>query len=208
MGRKHTEDSKAKISETRLARYGVSGEERKRSARERYERWAKANPDRAKAIKRRSYEAHRLQTNAKQREENKSPERKAFMRDYAPRHRAANPEKYRSYSQNRRAAQLGAAGTHTDAEWLALVSAIGGCAYCLTDGVRLTRDHDIPLVRGGSNDISNIVPACGPCNSSKGTLTGDEFRTRRRGEGAAMDPRWTAQLATARASSPTHRKAA
>lgn len=32
----------------------------------------------------------------------------------------------------------------------------------------LTRDHVIPLSAGGSNDISNIVPACLRCNQTKG----------------------------------------
>lgn len=40
---------------------------------------------------------------------------------------------------------------------------------------RLTADRVIPLSRGGSNFIENIVPACGSCNSRKGTRTADEF---------------------------------
>lgn len=40
------------------------------------------------------------------------------------------------------------------------------CAYCLKNG-KLTNDHFIALFRGGSDVISNIVPACLRCNSSK-----------------------------------------
>ena len=41
------------------------------------------------------------------------------------------------------------------------------CSYCfnLCDTV----DHVVPLVRGGSNQIGNLVPACRKCNSSKGS---------------------------------------
>lgn len=49
------------------------------------------------------------------------------------------------------------------------------CAYCgiiekeaiRTQGYRLTIDHIVPPSRGGSDYISNIVPACKHCNSSK-----------------------------------------
>lgn len=60
-------------------------------------------------------------------------------------------------------------GSHTMAEWRAKVEEHGGrCVYCGRTDVKLTRDHVIPVTKGGSNDISNIVPACQPCNSRKG----------------------------------------
>ena len=42
------------------------------------------------------------------------------------------------------------------------------CAYCGDSSKELTRDHIIPLSAGGENVITNIVPACHSCNSSKG----------------------------------------
>lgn len=40
------------------------------------------------------------------------------------------------------------------------------CAYCGRE-LPLSMDHVVPLSRGGSNIIENIVPACKSCNSSK-----------------------------------------
>lgn len=41
------------------------------------------------------------------------------------------------------------------------------CAYCLTRSDRLTQDHVVALVRGGTHTADNVVPACGSCNSRK-----------------------------------------
>lgn len=37
-------------------------------------------------------------------------------------------------------------------------------------------DHVIPKSQGGSDDPSNLVPACWVCNSSKGTRSLEEYR--------------------------------
>lgn len=42
-------------------------------------------------------------------------------------------------------------------------------------------EHVLPRSRGGTDDRSNLVLACGPCNLAKGSLTGDEYRARRDG---------------------------
>lgn len=47
------------------------------------------------------------------------------------------------------------------------------CQYCGRSAAELklreslTRDHVIPLSRGGSNEWSNVVTACSPCNTRK-----------------------------------------
>ena len=47
------------------------------------------------------------------------------------------------------------------------------CQYCgrlqieLRPRESLTRDHLIPLSRGGANDWTNVVTACSPCNTKK-----------------------------------------
>lgn len=56
------------------------------------------------------------------------------------------------------------------------------CQYCgrhrrdLRGRQFLTRDHVLPVSRGGENTWSNVVTACSPCNNRKGSRTPDESR--------------------------------
>ncbi len=50
-------------------------------------------------------------------------------------------------------------------------------------------DHAVPLYRGGTNYITNIRPACPPCNLHKHKLTEDEYRERRAADGLYVRPR-------------------
>lgn len=93
---------------------------------------------------------------------------------------AANPQRAeeirRGAERRRRARKLGAEGSHTEAEWLAVVELYGGrCAYCAKKPKRLTRDHVIPLSRGGTDHIDNVVPACSKCNIRKRAMTLEEY---------------------------------
>jgi 5-methylcytosine-specific restriction endonuclease McrA len=58
----------------------------------------------------------------------------------------------------------------TPAQWTALTSAWGGCAYCGTEDAALQKDCMLPISRGGRYTLSNVVPACGSCNASKCNL--------------------------------------
>lgn len=53
---------------------------------------------------------------------------------------------------------------------------IGSCVYCLKENVDVHKDHLIPRVRGGSDEIENCVTACEKCNLSKATMTPSEWR--------------------------------
>ena len=79
---------------------------------------------------------------------------------------------YAYYQKRRRmryALEVSAPGFHTKEQWDAeLRTANGVCPMCKKVGVRLTKDHVIPLSMGGSDNIENIQPLCGPCNTRKG----------------------------------------
>ena len=60
-------------------------------------------------------------------------------------------------------------GRVTEAEWQSIIAKYDGCcAYCGRSDRPLEMDHAIPISHGGGHVASNIVPACKPCNSSKG----------------------------------------
>lgn len=70
----------------------------------------------------------------------------------------------------------GSSGLLTAAEWRAIkITWQGRCAYCDCEPEILTMDHVTPLCRGGSHTAENVVPACGPCNFSKGGKLLDEW---------------------------------
>jgi hypothetical protein len=53
-------------------------------------------------------------------------------------------------------------------DWLRILDTWGGrCAYCREEADSLSKDHLIPLTKGGRHRPENIVPSCPSCNSSK-----------------------------------------
>jgi 5-methylcytosine-specific restriction endonuclease McrA len=127
------------------------------------------------------------------RERRKLPEVKARLKITDAEHLARYPERRRAIEQSegrratirkyinkpevkarqlviradRRAAKLSGGGVSAE-HWAEVLERFNHrCAYCLTDG-SLQMDHLIPLSRGGPHDPGNVIPACRPCNQSKG----------------------------------------
>lgn len=107
------------------------------------------------------------------------PEKRKEIRT---RHYLANKEDYYKRSFIGKIKRRNVEQGHTFEQWIDLLKKHDNtCYYC---GVRMTkkqgakqrtRDHIIPISKGGTDDISNIVPACRSCNSKKGTKTIDEL---------------------------------
>lgn len=83
--------------------------------------------------------------------------------------RAANKEKMKAAKSRRRARELNAPGHHTRSDVKRQYGAQHGrCYYCNCElNGKYETDHVIPLCRGGSDGMENIVVACATCNRSK-----------------------------------------
>lgn len=82
-----------------------------------------------------------------------------------------NPD-YQVKKRNKRIADNG--GFHSTKEWEELKKQSNfTCLACKRKEpeIKLTRDHILPIVLGGRNDIQNIQPLCLICNSKKHTQT-------------------------------------
>ena len=89
--------------------------------------------------------------------------KQVYHRNYCKKH----PDIISHLKSNRYAREKGAVGSHTLQEWNMVKQKFGyKCAIC-GEKKPLTKDHIIPLSKGGSNYISNIQPLCRNCNSKK-----------------------------------------
>lgn len=101
-----------------------------------------------------------------------------ITREYRQTERGIVSKRVRAH--NRRAHKRNAEGTHTTEElYQQLQRQKGKCYYCR---VKLGKGHDswhgdhlVPLSKGGTNYIHNIVIACPTCNMSKGNQLPSEF---------------------------------
>ena len=85
-------------------------------------------------------------------------------------YRLANPELHYNGKKNYAHRKRANGGSFPHASWEHLKTLFGQCcAYCRQRIEKLTQDHVIPLSKGGRHFSGNIVPACQPCNSRKGT---------------------------------------
>lgn len=95
-------------------------------------------------------------------------------REYSRRYSKANPDKSRVRNSRRRARLAQAicyAITPKELQGMYLQP----CSFCgLTGSIDL--DHKIPLSRGGSHGIGNLMPLCDNCNSTKYNKTIMEWR--------------------------------
>lgn len=82
-------------------------------------------------------------------------------------------------ANRRRVLKLNAKGLHSEQQLRWKYEYYGKrCYYCdISISINeLTEDHRIPLSRGGTDWIANIVPACRSCNSRKGNKTEQEYK--------------------------------
>ena len=116
--------------------------------------------------------------------ENTKDKRKEYMKEY----REANKDKIKEYRKNnrdklleythkRRALKLGNGGSYTKSQWLDTLEYFDyKCAYtgeCIKHGCHV--EHIVPVSKGGTSYIWNLVPSTESANLSKGNKTMEEW---------------------------------
>ncbi len=183
MKAKAVEWQKANPEKKRASDHKQNGKpENQRKLRERMDRWAQDNPEKAKACSRAGSLRH-----------SKTAKRKVSMARYrktakgrASDKRLRQTEKYKAYHReherfrrrllkgivseaNRSARRRGIAQVLTVPQWQEILEYFGHrCAYCNAQPERLEIDHITPVTKGGEHTPDNVVPACRSCNARKG----------------------------------------
>ena len=94
-------------------------------------------------------------------------------RAYTSKYQSEHKDQYSAYYNVRKTRKSSAGGAYTSTQWIALCNKYHNRCLCCGRRRKLTADHVVPVSKGGSSNISNIQPLCGPCNSSKGTKSTD-----------------------------------
>lgn len=141
----------------RVEARGEYQREHKEGLAEYKKRWAEKNEERVAAYKRNHYKLNREEVISRS---------KRWAED--------NPRKVAAAKANnrrkRRAVKHASDGHFTTKEFEELCDKYGKkCLRCGRAEIVLEADHVVPLTKGGSDDISNIQPLCGPCSRSKFT---------------------------------------
>lgn len=102
--------------------------------------------------------------------------------------KAKDPERYRAYSQQRRALVANAPVNDLTGEQIAtmMIEQDSVCAYCHRFAPPLVVEHIVPLARGGSHTLLNVVGACERCNGEKHDRTPEEWAIARRRKALRM----------------------
>lgn len=114
-------------------------------------------------------------------------QRNEYQRKYRKNHQEQTTQSYKKYAslnkekiniknanrKNKFGTNLGRGVTLK--EWELIKAIYNNCCFYCGEKRKLTIDHVVPITKNGYHSISNIVPACQPCNSSKGAKDANWF---------------------------------
>ena len=134
-------------------------------------KWNKDNEENMKQYKKEWYRDNqeRLSEKRKERYENNKEEILEQIKEYRKTENGRATAQRAKYK--RRTILKNTINTLTSEEWLDILKEYDyRCAYCgcdFNEDNMPTKDHVIPISKGGDNIKENIVPACRGCNSKK-----------------------------------------
>jgi 5-methylcytosine-specific restriction endonuclease McrA len=176
-GRAYRQANRKRLQQQKREYYRANRE----AHRERERAWKAANKERWGEYYRAWYEENRERIIQQTREYRKShyadPDNAERKKQSARKWDAANPLSLRAKSHRRRARMTNAEGTHTAADIKDQYKRQKGkCFWCgVKVGDTYHVDHVTPISRGGSNDPSNLVISCPPCNHSRNNRLPSEW---------------------------------
>lgn len=159
----------AEKTKTDVKKYKLGNQEKVRASGDKYR---SANPEKAKQWRLDNRE--KLERYLLKNKENIATTRKKYRTDnkekektYSKQWQLDNPEKRRQSESARRARKL------NNGVYKILLKELtklynSPCIYCGSKE-QIQADHVIPIKRGGTHGIGNLVPACSKCNQSKGS---------------------------------------
>ncbi|MFD1450863.1 HNH endonuclease [Oceanobacillus sojae] len=163
---KHSEETKRKISEANNKQihfncdYCNERSSEKRSSFNKYEKHFCSKKCYSDYVKERM---DYTEMNAYKGVRKPGESKQVYHRRYVKKH----PERIARLKAERYLRERNAEGSHTLEDWDKLKMKFNNkCAHC-GEKKELTKDHIVPLLKGGTNYISNIQPLCRNCNSKK-----------------------------------------
>lgn len=101
--------------------------------------------------------------------ENNKDKLKEYNKEYNKEYREHNKDKMKEYTHKRRALKLGHGGSYTKSQWLDALEYFNyKCAYtgeCIKHNCHV--EHIVPISKGGTSYIWNLVPSTEKANLSK-----------------------------------------
>jgi 5-methylcytosine-specific restriction endonuclease McrA len=133
------------------------------------------NPDVHNAYVRAYNKRHPPHVNKEQRRRWRESNR-MHLKAYYSAYQKKNRHAYAEHTRVRFHRQRGNGGSYTHEEWIVLCEQFAYQCACCGAKAKLTVDHIVPVIKGGTSDISNLQPLCHLCNSKKGSQIID-YRT-------------------------------
>lgn len=158
-----TEEQRQRYNARKRANYALDRERHIEKA----VAWNKANPEKVATNMRKCREL-----------------RPEYYYEYNKEWRLRNKESVRLHDKKKHAKRRAAINSSpekiTRAQWELIKSKQGyRCFYCSKKPDKLTKDHIVPLSKGGNHSAQNIIAACNSCNTRKMTSSIYEFAQRR-----------------------------